>query len=167
MRERHVAAAAVVELLDARDVGPDGISVLDPGEDDLLARRVDAARVGGGERESRPSGCEHFGEGVDRVELGDRGAVRVCVSGRVERTLSLIHGEKDGVVAARFHLGQVDLPPRDALGEVHRVVRVELIGVDVDMRVERHDALVDRARLRHERVVDGGGPRRRCRLLAG
>ena len=167
MRERHVAAAAVVEFLDARDVGPDGIAVLDAGEDDFFARRVDAARVGGGERESGPIRREHFGEAMDRVELGDRGAVRVGVSGRVERTLALIDGEKDGVVAARFHLGQVDLPARDALGEVHRVAGVELIGVDVDMRVERHDALVDRARLRDERVVDGGGPRRGRALLAG
>ena len=145
---------------------PIGISVLDPGEDDFLARRVDAACVGGSEREAGAVGCENFGEAMDRVELGDRGAVRVCVSRGVERALSLIHGEKDGVIPARFHFGQVDLPARNAFREVRRVVRIELTGIDVDVRVERHDALVDRAGLRDERVVGGDRSCHRRLLLA-
>ena len=54
VRERQIAGAAIVELLDALDRGrgiAERVAVLDPDEGDLLAGLADAPHVGGGERE--------------------------------------------------------------------------------------------------------------------
>ncbi len=46
VRERHVAAAAVVELADTREVGADRIAVLDADDRDLAPASRDAGHVG-------------------------------------------------------------------------------------------------------------------------
>jgi hypothetical protein len=49
VRQRHVASAAIEEFLDVREVSTDRKAVLDPDEDDSLAGRMNAARIGGGD----------------------------------------------------------------------------------------------------------------------
>ena len=76
VRERHVARAAIVELLDAReDVGAERVAVLDADERDLLAAGGDPADVGGGQREPDLVRRDLLGEPVDGVELRDSPAL--------------------------------------------------------------------------------------------
>ena len=79
VRQRHVARAAIVELLDPRErdlLVAERIAVLDADERDLLAAGVDPADVGGGQRELDLVGRDLLGEPVDRVELLDSPACR-------------------------------------------------------------------------------------------
>ena len=147
------------------EVLADRIAVLDADERDLAARRVDPARVGGGQRQADLVRRDLLGQAVDRVELLDRRLVGAVVAGRRERiragALADVDDEEGGVEAALDHLGQVHL-----VAQVHRVVALggEVRGADVVVRVERHHALVDPARLRRQRVVlreQAGWPRQR------
>ena len=51
VRQRHVATAAVEELLDVREVGADRKAVLDPDEDHALTGGVNATGIGRGIRD--------------------------------------------------------------------------------------------------------------------
>ena len=87
VRERHVAGAAIVELLHAprdRLVVAERIAVLDADERDLLAGGVDAAHVGRRQRQLDLVGRDHLRQPVNRLELLDRllvGARRSLGSG--------------------------------------------------------------------------------------
>ena len=109
VRERHVAAAAIVELLDALDVGAERIRVLDADQRDLLPRLRDARHIGGGERELDLIGRDLLRQVMHRVELRDRLLVGAVVALRRQRSLPDVDDEERGVEAAFLHLRQVDL----------------------------------------------------------
>ena len=52
VRERQIARAAAVELLDAAEILAEGIAVLDTDERDFAARRIDLSRLGRGQRQA-------------------------------------------------------------------------------------------------------------------
>ena len=150
VRERHVPAAAVPELLHPLDIGAERVAVLDADDGDLLAALRDPRDVGGGQRELDVVRGDLLRQTVDRVELRDRRLVRAVVSGRLKRVghlrrirLADVHDHERDVQAAGLHLRQIDLS-----GQVHRVVARtrEVRQVDVVVRVERDDALVNGAR---------------------
>ena len=142
VRQRHVAGAAVVELLDAGDVGPQRVRVLDADHRDQLALARDAAHVVGGERQPDPVGRVLVHHAVDGVELVDRVLVGRCVALFVEQALGGVDDEPADIQPARLHLGQ-----RDLGGQVRRVVALggEVRRADVDVGVEGDDAVVDAA----------------------
>ena len=152
VRERHVAPAAVVELLDAFDVRADRIPVLDADHGDFLAALRDADDVGGRQGELDLVRRDLFREAMNGVELGDRRAVGALVSGReasgLRGSLPDVDDEERDVEAAFLHLRQVHLRRQP-----HGVVAVgrEVLRIDVVVGVERDDA-----------VVDGAGP---CRQI--
>ncbi len=89
-------------------------------------------------------------EAVNGVELLDRLRVGPVVALGRERPLPDVDDEEGGVETALFHLGKVDLGV-EALGVVARLG--EVARIDVVVRVERDDALVDAARPLDERRV--------------
>ena len=78
----------------AVDSSPSGVAVLDADERDLLAGLVDAADVGGGQRELDLVGRDLLGQQVDGVELRDRLLVGVVVAFGRQRSLSDIDDEE-------------------------------------------------------------------------
>ena len=88
VRERHIAAAAIVELLHPLDVGADRIGVLDADQRHLLARLRDARHIGGRQRQFDLSGRDLLGQVMDRVELGHRLLVGAVIPFRRQRALS-------------------------------------------------------------------------------
>ena len=132
VRQRHVAAAAVPELLHAVEIGADGIAVLDADDGDLLAALRDAHDVGGGERQLDVVRRDLLRQVMDGVELRDGGLVGAIVTGRLKRVgdlrrirLADVDDHERDVEAALLHLRQVHL-----IGEPHRVVafRVKFAG---------------------------------------
>ena len=120
VRQRQVAGAAVVELLDALDRRrgiAERVAVLDADERDLLAGLVDPPDVGGGQRQLDLVGRDLFGQQMNGVELRDRLLVGVVVAFWGERALPDIDDEEGRIETARHHLRQVDL-----VAEVLRVV---------------------------------------------
>ena len=87
---------------------------------------------------------------MDGVELLDRRFVGLVVRLGGQLALPDVHDEEGGVEAALLHLRQIDLRI-----EPLRVVLFarEVLGVDVVVRVERDDALVDGSGFRDERGV--------------
>ena len=160
VRERHVAAAAHVELLHPVDRGAfvtQRVTVLDPDQRDLLALRIDPPHVLSRERQLDLIGRQHFRQAMNRFELLDRLPICVGVTLRSELTLPDINDEEGSVETALLHLRQVDL-----VAEVLRVVvgKSEVAWIDVVVRVEGDHPIVDGFRLRHQRRVSGRG----CRL---
>ena len=153
VRERHVAAAAIVELLHALDVGAERIGVLDADQRDLLARLRDARHVGRGQRQLDLSGRDLLRQVMHGVELRDRLLVGAVVAFGRQRALADVDDEERGVEAAFLHLRQVDLRV-EALGVV--LLPREVVRVDVVVRVERDHAIVNGARLLDERGIGGG-----------
>ena len=153
VRERHVAAAAIVELLDAAEIGADRVGVLDADQGHLLAGLRDAPDVGGGQREFDRVGRDLARQPVNGVELRLRLAVGVGVALRRQRPLADIDDEESRIEPASHHLRQVDLG-RQVLGVV--AFRREIERIDVDVRVERDDALVNRPGARDEAGVRAG-----------
>ena len=150
VRERHVAAAALPELLHAGDVGADRIAVLDADHGHLPAALRDPCHVGRGQGELDVVRCNLLRQVVNRVELGDGRLVGAVVSGRLKRVghlrrilLADVHDHEGDVEAALFHLRQVHL-----CGEPHRVVArsCEVRRVDIVVGVERNHPFVNAAR---------------------
>ena len=157
VRERHVAAAAIVELLDALDVGAERIGVLDADQRHLLARLGNARHIRGGERQPDLVRRDLFRQPVHRVELRHRLLVGAVVALRRQRALADVDDEEGGVEPAFDHLRHVDLRL-----EALRVVLLarEVVRIDVVMRVERDHAIVNGARLLNERGIRPGLGRR-------
>ena len=72
VRERHIAAAPLVELADAREVGADRVAVLDADDRDLTPATGDAGHIGRCERKADLLRRDLSGQPVHGVELGDR-----------------------------------------------------------------------------------------------
>ena len=106
--------------------------------------------VGGGERELDLFRRDLLRQVMDRVELRDRLLVGAVVALRRQRSLADVDDEERGVEAALLHLREVDLRV-----EPLRVVLLprEVLRIDVVVRVERDDAVVNGARLLDERGI--------------
>src|SRR5262249_28584622 len=111
------------------------------------AARRDAGDVAGRQRERDLVRRDLLGQAVHGVELCHRLAIRILVAGRRQVALADVGEEEGDVQAALRHLRQVHLRR-----QAQRVVAVggEVPRVDVVVRFERDDALVDRARPRNE-----------------
>ena len=140
MRERHVAPAAVMEFLDPREVEADRISVFDTDHGNFATACGDLADIVRTQYDSEPAGRNFLGEAVYRVELVD--GVGVCrhIAFLVERALTRINDEPHHVEPACFDLRQGDLGVEVA-GVI--VVQGEIVGIDIDMGIERDDPFVD------------------------
>jgi hypothetical protein len=137
--------------LTALEIGADGITVLDADHRHFLAAFRDAGHVRGGERELDLAWRDLLGQPMDGVELGDGGTVGVLESGRRQVSLADVDDEERDVETALLHLRQVHLRRQP-----HRVVARgrEGLGIDIVVRVERDDSIVNR-------------PRSRCDVLLG
>ena len=138
--ERHVAAAAVVELLHLFEIVADGISVLDADDGDAKVLLVQGEDVGRREREAHVIGRDLFGEAMHGIELRDRLAVGAVKAFRRERALADVDDHERDIHAAFDHFRQIDLR-----GETHFVVAIgrEVGGLDIVVRVELEDAAVN------------------------
>ena len=143
VRERHVAPAAVVEFLDAFEVRADRKPVLDADHGHLLAALRDADDVRGREGKLDVLRRDLLGEAMNRVEFSDSRAVGALVAGGAQLSLPDVDDEERDVEPALLHLGQVHLRR-----QAHGVVAVgrERLRIDVVVRVERDDAVVDGTR---------------------
>ena len=96
---------------------------------------------------------------MHRLELGHRLLICIVVTLWRERALPDVDDEEGGVEAAFNHLGEIDLRV-----EALRVVLLprEVLGIDVVMRIERDDALVNGARPLDERFVCRAGLAKRA-----
>ncbi len=157
--ERHVAAAAIEELLDPRHVGAERIRVLDADQRHLLSRCGNARHIRGGQRKADLFGRNLAGQVLDRVELRHRLLVGAVVTCGRQRALADIDDEEGSVEAAFDHLRQVDLGV-EPLGVV--LLTREVVRIDVVVGIERDYAIVNRARLLQQGGVGaalGNGPR--------
>ena len=150
VREPHIPRPSLEELAYARQVGADGISVLDPDHRDRAPGLRDAGHVGGRQRQLDLFRRNLLRQPVHRIKLRHRLAIGVRVARRRQRPLRHLHDEEGHVEASVSHLRQVRLR--------HKTTGVvagggEMGGLEIDVRVDRQHSLVDRTRPGHKRGI--------------
>jgi len=150
VREAHIPRPTLVELTHAREIGANRVPVLDPDHGDLATGLRDAPNIGRRLRELDLLRRNLLGQPVDRVELRDRLPIGVGIAGWRQRPLRHLNHEEGDVETAVAHLRQVRLRHKTT-GVV--ALRCEVRRLEIDVRVDRQYAPVNRARLCYERVI--------------
>jgi hypothetical protein len=150
VRQRHVSAAPIVELLHSLDVGPDGISILHADDGDPQVLFVQSEDICGRQRQADTVGSDLFRQAMNGVEFRHRLAIGVVVAFWRQRTLADVNDHERDIRAAFDHLRNIDLG-----SQAHGVVAIrgEVRWLDIVVRVELEDALVNAFRFGNQRRI--------------
>ena len=159
VRERDVTRAALVEFFHARQIFAERVTVLDAHERGFFTLGVDAANVVGAQGQFHLLLRDLTSEAVNRVEFFHSGSVSPLVAHAFERVriltfpgLADVNDEEQRVETAVDHVGQIELGLA-ALGVV--TLAGQIFGLEIDVRVENEDAIMNRASLLRQLLFNG------------